>query len=204
MRIILASSSENRAELFRRMSVKFEIFPPDFEEKISAKIPPEKQVKKLALGKARSVFSRILDENVLILGFDSMIEFEGDLIGKPNGRNGARAMLKRFLGKSQTVISGVAVVGRLNGEDFKKVTAERTKVRFRGDVSDAELEKYLDFEDFSGKCGAYSILGTGIFLLEKIDGDFQNIVGVPVMVLGRMIREIFGRSAVEIFEPAKT
>ena len=87
---------------------------------------------------------------------------------------------------------------------FEKTDFESTEVVFRSDITNCQIRKYLEFGDWRGKCGAYSILGTGIFFLEKIDGDFQNIIGVPVLKLGEMIREITGKSPIEIFEKKMT
>ena len=138
----------------------------------------------------------------LILGCDSMISFEGQSIGKPKDRNEAFAQLSRFRGKPQQIMSGCALVGVICGKYMEKIFYESTSVQFRSDITDQQIEQYLEFGDWEGKCGAYSILGTGIYFLEHIDGDFQNIVGIPILKLGEEIRALTGKSPLEIFKPA--
>ncbi len=212
MKIILASSSENRQELLARLGILFEVCAPEFEEIIDEKSSPVEQVEKFALEKARSVYRKLVpdsdrgsknEKDVLVMGFDSMIEFEGGSIGKPATKKSAFEMIQKFVGKPQKVISGVAVVGNWKGRYFEKTDFESTSVVFRPDITNCQIHRYLEFGDWKGKCGAYSILGTGIFFLEKIDGDFQNIIGVPVLKLGKMIREITGKSPLWVFEQKK-
>jgi len=203
MRIILASTSENRRNLLDKMGFKYEIMPPDYEEIIDPSTTPEGQIKEFALGKAQSVWDQLKSEpgDILVLGFDSMICFQGGSIGKPKDENDALKMLMSFVGHEQQIMSGMAVLGRFNGQEFKEVIHESTSVKFRTDITESEIKKYLEFGDWSGKCGAYSILGTGIWFLEYIDGDFQNIVGVPVLKLGEIMKKITGEAPVENLLP---
>ncbi len=198
MKIILASTSENRRRLFERMGFVFEVMAPDYEEIINHDIDPLEQTKEFALGKAESVWQHFADsdEDVMVLGFDSMIHFQGGSLGKAKNRTEALAMLQSFVGKEQDIVSGMAVLGRYQGKEFREVIHESTNVKFRADITTAEIEKYLEFGDWAGKCGAYSILGTGTWFLEYIDGDFQNIVGVPVLRLGEIIRKVTGEAPV--------
>ena len=200
MKIILASTSENRRRLLKRMNFEFEVIAPDYEEIINHDITPLAQVKEFALGKAESVWKDLKNEtgDFMVLGFDSMISFEGGSLGKAKDEADAIRMLTSFIGKEQDIVSGMAVIGRFNGTEFSEVIHESTNVKFRDDVSVGEITKYLDFGDWAGKCGAYSILGTGIWFLEYIDGDFQNIVGVPVMRLGEIMKKVTGKRPVEV------
>jgi len=205
MKIVLASSSPNRSELLSRMGVKFEICPPDYEEVIIPNQSPTDQIQEFALGKARSVYEKYKNlENVLILGFDSMIDFEGGSLGKAKTKKAALEMIQSFIGKKQKVSTGLALIGNYKNKYFEKVDFEASGVQFRDDITNCQIKKYLEFGDWSGKCGAYSILGTGIFFLENIQGDFQNIIGVPVIKLGNMMRDITGKSPLWIFEKADT
>ena len=202
MKIILASSSENRKALFDRLKVDFEVRKPSFEEKINFESPPKNQVTLFSLEKAKSVYPEFENNpNVCILGFDSMVEFEGQSIGKPKTKKEAFQMLQSFVGKKQKIVSGLSIVGNFKGKYFEKSDVESTEIFFRSDLTNCQIRQYLKFNDFSGKCGAYSILGTGIFLLEKINGDFQNIIGVPVLKMGEMIREVTKKNPVWIFSP---
>jgi len=200
MKIVLASSSENRKRLFDRMGFKYEIAHPPFEEVTNKDISPTQQIQEFALEKAKSVFHKFSTlDDVLIMGFDSLIDFEGTSVGKPKTKKDALEMIQSFIGKSQKVSTGMAMVGNWKGKYFEKVALESTKVQFRSDITNCQIRKYLEFEDWKGKCGSYSILGTGIFFLEPFTGDFQNIVGVPIFKLHEMIREITGKSPLSIF-----
>ncbi len=204
MKIVLASSSMNRHELFTRMGIEFEQVMPAFEELIAEHEPPHKQIQAFALEKAKSVLHQFSTlESVLIMGFDSMIELDGKSIGKPNTEKEAFAMIKKFIGRTHEISTGVALVGNWKSQYFEKVEMETTKVHFRSDIKDHEIHAFLRFGDWKGKCGAYSILGTGVFLMKSYEGDFQNIIGVPVLRLGKMMREVTGESPLEIFEPKK-
>ncbi|MCF7918157.1 Maf family protein [Candidatus Gracilibacteria bacterium] len=202
MKIILASSSPNREELLTRMGFQFEVVHPTFEERIDVTVSPEKQIQHFALEKAKSVFQKFSTlDDVMIMGFDSMIDFKGTSVGKPRTKKAAFEMIQSFIGKSQRVSTGIALVGRWEGEYFEKVSVVHSPVKFRSDITDDQIYRYLEFGDWKGKCGAYSILGTGMFFLESIDGDFQNIVGIPVLKMGEMIREVTGKSPVWVMEP---
>ena len=198
MRIILGSTSVNRRELLAKMNFQFEVMAPDYEEIIDPMTEPEDQVKEFALGKAESILDKLTDEtgDYMVLGFDSMIAFEGGSLGKALDKEEAKKMLTSFIGKSQDIVTGMAVIGKFEGKPFKKVIHESTRVQFREDITEAEIDKYLEFPDWQGKCGAYSILGTGTWFLKSIEGDFQNIVGVPVMRLGEIIMQITGQAPV--------
>lgn len=198
MRIILASTSENRRALFDKMGFSYEVLSPDYEEVIDPDQSPEGQTQEFAVGKAQSVWEQLKHEagDIMVIGFDSMICFQGGSLGKAKDKADAAQMLQRFVGHEQQIMSGMAVLGRYNGKEFREVVYESTDVKFRSDITEAEIHKYLEFGDWAGKCGAYSILGTGIWFLEYIDGDFQNIVGVPVLKLGEIIKKVVGSGPV--------
>jgi len=202
MKIILASTSENRRQLLERMGIGFEVMAPDYEEIIDGDTDPVEQTKVFALGKAQSVWNLIKDteRKVLVLGFDSMIGFQGGSLGKPKDKAEAFTMLKSFIGQKQDIVTGMAAVGRFAGQEFQEVIHESTNVKFRADITDSEIKKFLEFGDWQGKCGGYSILGTGIWFLEYVDGDFQNVVGVPVMRLGEVIRKVTECSPIEALD----
>ncbi len=202
MKIVLASSSENRKNLFDRLKVQFEMISPVCDEIVDDKLSPEENLKNFALEKAQSVYKKIDQKgDVCVIGFDSMVLLDGELIGKAKTKKAAFEMLQKFRGKKQAIVTGVSLVGRWKGEYFERTETESTDVYFRSDTTNCQIRDYLEFDDWQGKCGAYSILGTGIFLLEKIDGDFQNIIGVPVLLIGEMIREVTGKNPLKIFEP---
>lgn len=200
MKVVLASSSENRRALFEKLGIAFEQMSPEFEEIITEHEPPHDQIQTFALEKAKSVFHKYSTlDDVLVMGFDSMIELDGASIGKPNTKKQALEMIQKFVGRTHEISTGVACVGNWKGKYFEEVALETTTVHFRKDVTNCQIKKFLEFGDWKGKCGAYSILGTGIFLMESYVGDFQNIIGVPVLKLGKMVREVTGKSPLFLF-----
>lgn len=203
MKLILASTSPNRRELFDRMGIDYKSFAPDYEEIIDPESEPFQQVEAFALGKAASVFESLEmgTEDFMVMGFDSMIEFEGGSLGKAHSLDEAKDMLKSFVGKPQQVVSGFALLGQYQGNLFRIIDHQSTVCRWRADVSTEEIEHYLTFGDWSGKCGAYSILGPGIFFLETVEGDFQNIIGVPVMKIGAALKAKLGVSWLDLMQP---
>ncbi len=202
MKIILASTSINRKKLLDRMRFSYEISVPNFEEIINNKLSNKANIKNFALGKAKSVYPKFEKEkDVLILGFDSMIEINGNIIGKPKTKKDAFEMIQSFIGKTQKVTTGISILGNLKGVFFEKTDIVSTTVKFKKNITNCQIRKYLEFGDWSGKCGAYSILGMGQFFIEKIDGDFQNIIGIPVLKMGKIIKEITNKNPITIFEP---
>ncbi len=202
MKIILASSSPNRKALLDKLNFQYATHAPTFEEVIDTQLSNHDNIKAFAKGKALSVYSKYKQElNILILGFDSMIEIDGKILGKAHSEEEAFNMIKNFVGKKQKVTSGISLVGNFEGNYFEKTDLQSTTVQFRSDITDYQIKAYLAFNDWSGKCGAYSILGMGQFLLEEVQGDFQNIIGVPVLKMGAMIQEITKKNPLELFLP---
>ncbi len=197
MKLILASTSPNRKELMDRMGIQYELRVPDYEEVIERDKSAFDQVQQFAEGKALSVQGPP-DEDHLVMGFDSMIYFEGQSLGKAQSEEEAIEVLKSFVGKPQEIVTGFCLHGIYNGKAFKITDYQSTPVKFRDDVTEDEIKKYLTFGDWEGKCGAYSILGPGIFFLESLEGDFQNIVGIPVIKIGHHIKNLTGKSWVKL------
>jgi septum formation protein len=139
----------------------------------------------------------------MVMGFDSMIEFKAGSLGKAKNKEEARTMLKSFVGQSQQIVSGFTLIGQYQGQPFRIVEHQATTAEFRKDITDHEIEHYLSFGDWEGKCGAYSILGPGILFLDYIEGDFQNIIGVPVIKIGQAIKAKLGLSWLELLQPKK-
>ena len=210
MKIILGSSSPNRKELMDKLGVAYSIMEPDYEEIIIEDRGAIEQVEEFALGKGESVYEKVIakphgfpeqvrDENFLVLAFDSMISCEGRAIGKAKTKKEAFEQIQSFVGKPQEIITGVAVLGQVNGQKVSEVFHDVTPVLFRDDITNCQIRSFLEFGDWKGKCGSYSILGTGIFFLESINGDFQNIVGIPVLKMGKVIERLTGKSVFNVF-----
>jgi septum formation protein len=183
MQLVLASSSPRRHELLALLGVSFEVRPPAFKEQPIAGLSPHDQVARFALEKARSVARARPGD--LVLGSDTVIELDGRILGKPLDLQEARTMLSRLAGRSHHVHTAVAVCSQARG--IEAVEVATATVRMKADADQA-LERYLATRESLGKAGAYSIQGLGGDLVERIDGDFTTVVGLPLKVLARLLR----------------
>lgn len=183
MDFILASSSKNRQKLLHELGYDFEIKIPDYAEIINPDLRPHEQVLEFAKGKALSAWNTEMKSP--LIGLDSMIHFEGKSLGKPKSKAEAQNMIENFKGKWQEVITGVCVF--FPGGDTQSFY-EISKVKFRADISETELNDFLDTKIWEGKCGGYSVLSSGIKLIESIEGDFYNIIGIPILKLNQALR----------------
>ncbi|MBH0185452.1 MAG: septum formation protein Maf [Nitrospira sp.] len=183
MRLVLASTSPRRRELLSLLGLSFEVCPPTFIEQPIPGRSPLEQVARFALEKARSV-ARTCPED-LVLGSDTVIELNGCLLGKPRDLKDARVMLTSLAGRSHVVHTAVALCGQVWGIDVVEVAT--TTVSMKPDIGD-EIEWYLATGESLGKAGAYSIQGQGANLIEKIDGDYTAVVGLPLQVSARLLR----------------
>lgn len=205
MQFILASSSVNRKNLLERLNIQFSVHPPIGEEIHDDSISTETLVAQLAEQKSNSIVDQYrTKKNYCLMAFDSMVSLDGKSIGKAHSLAEAKTMITSFIGKKQQIVSGVCLQGNYDGTDFCETFAVPTDVFFRSDITESEIDAYLVFDDWQGKCGAYSILGTGIFFVEKLEGSFQNIVGVPVEAIAQKLYEITGVSALKLFDPNET
>ncbi|MCS6897198.1 MAG: Maf family protein [Nitrospira sp.] len=182
MRLVLASTSPRRKELLLLLGVPFDVVAPSFIEQPTTDLVPREQVARFAVGKARSVALRRPDD--LVLGGDTVIESDGLLLGKPRDREDARRMLKSLAGRSHLVHTAVAV--RHERRSFEAVKVETATVFMKD--NGGEVERYLESGDWSGKAGSYSIQGRGADLIEKIDGDYTAVVGLPLRAVADLLR----------------
>jgi septum formation protein len=181
--LTLASRSPQRHAILTQLGVPFRAVAPAVEELATG--APERLVVENARRKAESV------EGAPVLGVDTTVALDGRAHGKPRDRDEARAMLRLLSGREHEVFSGIA----LRFADRVETGAARTAVRFRA-LSEADLRWYLDTEEWRGRAGGYAIQGRGAALVESIEGDFWNVVGLPVAELMRLAPElVLGRAA---------
>jgi len=185
MQLVLASTSPRRRELLALLGVSFEVLAPTFEEHPLGGLSPRKQVECFAREKARSIADRRPGD--LVLGSDTVIELEGRLLGKPRDLDEARDMLTSLAGRSHEVHTAVALCSRIRGAESVEVAT--ATVFMREDVEGA-IERYLTIGESLGKAGAYSIQGAGGDLVERIEGDFTTVVGLPLAVVARLLLSI--------------
>ena len=188
MRFILASASPRRKELLEQIGVKFNILPATGEEAIT-KLPGE-VVMELAKQKAEEV-AKTAGADALVLGADTVVAYEGKILGKPKDEADALRMLTILSGKEHEVYTGVALID--NRDQSMENFFERTKVTMYP-VSEEEIRDYIAGGEPMDKAGAYAIQGLGAKFIQKIEGDYNNVVGLPI---GRIYQEI-KRKSIEI------
>lgn len=185
-RFILASASPRRKELLENIGMDFEIIVSQADESsIDRNIPPEMLVKELAMLKAAETAKHIKDD-AYIIGADTVVAFEGQVLEKPKSVEDAEKMLKELSGKEHFVYTGVCI---FRTEDCSAVCkSEKTIVRFK-ELSENTIKNYLKTGEPMDKAGAYGIQGKGSLLVRGIEGDYFNVVGLPVGLLSDMFKE---------------
>lgn len=184
MQILLASSSPRRRELLTLLGLEFNIIPPTCEETLTPHLSPSEQTRHLARDKAKSVANHHAED--LVIGSDTVIEIEGKLLGKPESMKEAETMLRELRGRVHQVHTGVALIQQTSklSIDFVE-TAEVWVKKF----DETTLKSYLDTEESLGKAGAYSIQGEGAQLIERIEGDYPTIVGLPLWRTAKVLEQ---------------
>lgn len=182
--LILASSSPRRKELLTLLGLPFEIIPPAINEEVLGQESPANHVQRLALEKAESVASHYPDS--LVIGSDTVIELNGQILGKPADLEEAHHMLTGLRGRCHLVHTGLVLVAK--AKQIEETWVETVKVWIKN-FSHADLQAYLKTQDSLGKAGAYSIQGKGAHLIEKIDGDYPTVVGLPLGKLAQLLEQ---------------
>ena len=177
-KIILASFSARRKQLLEMIGLKFEVIHPDFEESMDLNMKPEELAKHLSLKKAEVVAKKF--PNVLIISADTFIVLNGKLFGKARNVHHAKKMLKELSGKPHQVITGFTIIDTINKKIINKHV--ETKVWMKN-LTDDEIDWYIKTGEPIGAAGAYFIQNKGSVLIEKIEGDYFNIVGLPIFSL---------------------
>lgn len=184
-RIILASQSPRRRELLTQIGLKFEVIPSTVEEVITS-INPVEVVQELAQQKARDVANvaakETPKESLLVIGADTIVVYEGKILGKPGDKEDAVRMLTMLQGKEHSVYTGVAL---LSGKQ-EIVFAEETRVQMCP-MTPEEIAWYVNTGEPMDKAGAYGIQGLCARFIRQIQGDYNNVVGLPV---GRIYQEL--------------
>jgi nucleoside triphosphate pyrophosphatase len=184
MPLILASTSPRRHELLALLGIPFEARSPSFEERLVPDRPAIEQVQSFAQGKARSVARH--EPEAIVLGSDTVIELDHDVLGKPTDLAEARAMLRRLAGRDHQVRTAIALVWSTRAID---VVALSTAVVRMKPFDERVQEHYLATGESFGKAGAYSIQGEGGDLIDSIDGDFPTVVGLPLRLVARLLTQ---------------
>ncbi len=183
-RIILASASPRRKEILAKTGLAFEVDRSGYDEQLDPRIEPHRLARTLAWHKAQAVSGRYQD--ALLIAADTFIAFRGHMLGKPHTAAEAVRMLGMLSGKTHSVITGYAVIDTRTGR--RASGSEETKVVFRR-LSKAEISAYVKTGEPLDKAGAYAIQGRGAMLVQRIEGDYLNVVGLPLVSLVRTLRK---------------
>ncbi len=177
--IILASQSPRRQELLKLITSDFEIKVNNVDETLPDKITPKEAVMYLSKIKAEP----FADGDNIVIGADTVVALDGKILGKPKSEENAKEMLKFLSGRTHSVFTGVT----LASDKKTKTFAVETKVKFF-ELTNEEIDAYIKTKEPFDKAGAYGIQGYGSLLVEKIDGDYFNVVGLPVSTLARELK----------------
>ncbi len=177
--IILASQSPRRQELLKLITRDFEIKVSNVDETLPDKITPKEAVMYLSKIKAEP----FADSNDIVIGADTVVALDGKILGKPKSEENAKEMLRFLSGRTHSVFTGVTLA---SGKKTKTFAVE-TKVKFF-ELTNEEIDAYIKTKEPFDKAGAYGIQGYGSLLVEKIDGDYFNVVGLPVSTLARELK----------------
>jgi septum formation protein len=181
--IILASESPRRKELLALTGLKFRVVTSDYEEDMSRSMSPHKLARFLSYEKAQAVAA--CHKNAVIIAADTFILINGKLLGKPHTHKEARKMLKLLNGRSHSVITGYTIID--TAENISLSRSVGTKVWLRN-LTDREIDAYVESGEPLDKAGAYAIQGLGSVLVKKIEGDYFNVIGLPLSSLAKDLK----------------
>ncbi len=180
---VLASASSRRRDILSNLGINFETLVSGVDESVPPGMDPETAALELAKRKAAAVLEKRPDS--CVIGADTIVVIDGEVLGKPKDEGDAYRMLKMLSGRTHTVMTGVCVLYQTKERSF----VEKTQVKFY-DLSEEEIDRYILSGEPLDKAGAYGIQGLGCVLVESISGDYFNVVGLPVAKLHRAIEEI--------------
>lgn len=193
MKIILASKSPRRKELLSQVGYTYECVVSEKEESTDA-VQPSDVVKELSQQKAEDVCAKIekegqMEEDCLVIGADTIVAKDSEIFGKPKDTEDAKRMLSALQGREHSVWTGVTLIYLRDGKKKKKVFAEETKVHMYS-MSEQEIEEYIRTKEPEDKAGAYAIQGYAAKFIKKIDGDYNNVVGLPVARIYQELKKL--------------
>ena len=186
MKVILASASPRRKEILQNTKLNFDIQKSDIEEVILENESPEDMVVRLAYEKAFDVAKRNTDR--LVIGADTIVALDNEVLGKPKDQNEAYQMIKRLSNNTHKVITGISLINLKENKIIKDYVV--SFVTFK-DLSEDSIKDYINTNESLDKAGAYGIQGYGALLVKNIQGDYFNIVGLPISRLSDLLKNHF-------------
>lgn len=183
-KIVLASKSPRRKALLEQIGLRFEIDVSDFDEKNAPKLPPSKLAEYLSLEKAKIIAKK--HKNSIIIAADTFVVFENEILGKPKTKENAVKMLKRLSGKEHKVITGFTLIDT-EGRITSKFVESKVVMR---NLTNEEIKSYVETGEPLDKAGGYGIQELGSVLIEKVIGDYYNVVGLPLAPLYEELKKL--------------
>lgn len=184
-RIILASQSPRRHKLIKKLNIEFDVILPTFEEKLSSDDYSDEIIKNLSLSKALSVLENKIS-NSLVISADTVVVFENKIFGKPTDEKHAKKMLQKLSGNTHFVVTSVSVIDSDTKKSITKLT--KTYVTFQK-LSDELIDKYIKEKRPLDKAGAYGIQEMGEEFIKNVDGELDNVIGLPTKTLKNILEE---------------
>jgi len=185
---ILASGSPRRKEILEQCGVSFLVKKSDVEEEIT-KAEPGEAVKELSLLKARDVAGKVTEEKCIIIGADTIVANDSKILGKPADEKDAFQMLKSIQGKMHSVYTGVALIIKNGKEQTELSFFEETKVEIMP-MTDEEIKEYVKGGEPMDKAGSYAIQGEFAIYVKKMEGDYYNVVGLPIARIRSELKKV--------------
>lgn len=191
MRIVLASNSPRRKELLHQIFDKFDVVKSNFDEDEIKEKEPEKLVQILSVKKAEEVFERIQNKEneLLVIGGDTLVYFDGQVLGKPKDERDAFDTLKKLQGNKNKVYSAFTIIFKKDNKTIKETYLSKSTVIMKA-MSDEEIEKYIKTGEPMDKAGSYAVQGIGSKFIEKIEGSYSSVVGLDVEKLKGVLKEL--------------
>ena len=184
-KIILASGSPRRKELLTDAGIKFDIDVSDYKEDMTLDLPPHELAKYLSKGKADAVAGR--HKNAIIVAADTFVVLKGEVLGKPHTKEKAKEMLKKLSGQTHSIVTGFTIIDTATGKTISE--AHESKLYFR-EILLEEINEYVASGEPLDKAGAYAVQGGGGKFVEKIEGDYSNIIGIPMKAFLEKLEKI--------------
>jgi septum formation protein len=183
-RIVLASASPRRKELLGQIGLQFDVEPTDYDEETTSASEPHEMAMELSLGKAKSAARK--HRKSLIIAADTLVVLGDRVIGKPHTNAQAREMLRALSGRTHSVITGFSILDTETGKVLSR--SVETKVHMRK-LTLKEIDSYVRTKEPLDKAGGYAIQGRGVVLVDRIEGDYSNVVGLPLSALAESLGE---------------
>ena len=189
--IILASASPRRKELLERIGLKFEVEPSNYEEDMPPGLEPHQLARNISLKKAQAVATK--HKNAVVIAADTFVVLNSQILGKPHTEQDARNMLELLSGRPHSVITAFSIIDTGNNKTLSRSVETKVYVR---KLSPAEIDAYVKTKEPLDKAGAYATQGLGAVLVERIEGDYFNVIGLPLSALTEALKD-FGINILE-------